>query len=101
MDAEQQKVSKGMVKWVAALTKESVVDVEGVVVKPDTAIAGASQQVELHATFVKCVSRAAGSLPFELEDASRSDTLVVRGGGRPAALLPIAAARCRFASPRA
>lgn len=80
VDADSKKVSKGMVKFVSGLTKESVIDIEGEIVKPAEALAGTSQQVEIHATFVKCVSRAAGNLPFELDDASRSDALVEAEG---------------------
>ena len=69
-------VSKGMVKYVSALTKESVVDLEGCVVKPEAAITGASCPYELAGLTVRCVSRAAGSLPFDLEDASRADAEV-------------------------
>ena len=77
MDGEPPaRVSKGMVKYAAALSKESVVDVEGDVVKPDAPISGATVQVELHATAVRCVSRADGALPFELEDAGRPDSLL-------------------------
>lgn len=69
-------VSKGMVKYVSALTKESVVDLEGCVAKPEAAITGASCPYELAGLTVRCVSRAAGSLPFDLEDASRADAEV-------------------------
>jgi aspartyl-tRNA synthetase len=69
-------VSKGMVKYVCALSKESVVDLEGTVVKPEAAITGASCPYELGAVTVRCISRAAGSLPFDLEDASRPDAEV-------------------------
>ncbi len=66
-------VSKGMIKYVCGLTKESVVDIEGTVVVPQSAITGASVCVELAGCVIRCVSRAAPSLPFELEDASRPD----------------------------
>ncbi len=70
---DEATVSKGMVKYVCALTKESVVDLEGTLVAPTAPITGASIPVELACVVVRCVSRAAPSLPFELEDAGRPD----------------------------
>jgi aspartyl-tRNA synthetase len=70
---DEASVSKGMVKYVCALPKESVLDLEGVVTVPETAITGASVPVELAACTVRCVSRALPALPFDLEDASRPD----------------------------
>lgn len=65
-------VSKGMVKYASALSRESIVDVEGTLAAPEAPIVGCSQsQVELHVTSIRCVSRAA-PLPFEVTDASRS-----------------------------
>lgn len=66
-------VSKGMVKYVCALPRESVIDLEGIVAKPEAPITGASVPLELAATSVRCVSRAAPTLPFELEDAARPE----------------------------
>ena len=73
MFVDDKTVSKGMVKYACALTKESVIDLEGVLVKPDVAITGASCAVELAVTSVRCVSRAAAAMPFDLEDAARPD----------------------------
>jgi len=70
---DEASVSKGMVKYVCALTKESVVDVEGTVTVPEAALTGASVPVELQGCVVHAVSRAAPDLPFQLEDAGRSD----------------------------
>ena len=69
-------VSKGMVKYVSALTKESVLDIEGTIAVPSTPITGCSVPVELAACVVRCVSRAAGELPFQMEDAARPDAEV-------------------------
>eukprot|EP00897_Mesotaenium_endlicherianum_P000974 jgi/Mesen1/10878/ME000093S10397 len=93
-------VSKGMVKYVSALSKESIVDVEGLVVVPKEPVEATSQQasgpgpassatsvrrgggvrvrkgglqVEIQVRKVHTVSRAASSLPLNLEDASRSE----------------------------
>ncbi|KAI4377862.1 hypothetical protein MLD38_015429 [Melastoma candidum] len=70
---KQGVVSKGMVKFVAALSRESVVDVEGVISVPEVAITGATQQVEIQVTKLYCISKASPNLPFNLEDAARSD----------------------------
>lgn len=40
-------ISKQMVKYVASLSKESIIDVIGVVSVPDMEIKGATQQVEV------------------------------------------------------
>jgi len=72
--ADDQTVSKGMVKFASNIPKESIVDVEGLVVAPEQAVEGCSQQIELAVTFIKVVSRAVGNLPFELVDAARPES---------------------------
>ena len=42
---EENVVSKGLIKFVASLSKESIVDVEGVVDVPEAPISGTTQQV--------------------------------------------------------
>ena len=73
MFVDDKTVSKGMVKYACALTKESVVDLEGVLVQPEVPITGATCAVELAVTSIRCVSRAAAAMPFDLEDAARPD----------------------------
>ncbi|GIM10401.1 hypothetical protein Vretimale_14134, partial [Volvox reticuliferus] len=71
--ADDQIVSKGMVKYATQIPKESIVDVEGVITVPQQPIEACSQRdVELQVTAIHAVSRAA-ALPFELVDASRSE----------------------------
>eukprot|EP00249_Psilotum_nudum_P019047 c27072_g1_i1 orf=141-1745(+) len=70
---EKDVVSKGMVKFASGLSKESIVDVEGTVSVPCSSITGTSQQVELKAHKIFCVSKAVPILPLNLEDASRSE----------------------------
>ncbi|MEW5315913.1 MAG: hypothetical protein WDW38_007311 [Sanguina aurantia] len=73
MFANDTTISKGMVKYASALTKESIIDVEGVIVCPERPVESCSQtEVELHVTSIRCISRAA-LLPFEMIDASRSE----------------------------
>lgn len=70
---------QGMVKYVSALPRESVVDVEGVVSVPQNPVESCTiSGVEVHVTSVKCVSRSA-VLPFEVTDASRSDAEIAKG----------------------
>ncbi|KAL9677920.1 hypothetical protein QQ045_015757 [Rhodiola kirilowii] len=67
------EVSPQMVKYVNGLSRESHVDIEGVVSVPDVAIKGASQQVEIQVRKIYGVSRAVPNLPINIEDAARSD----------------------------
>ena len=69
-------VSKGMVKYVSNLTKESVVDIVGVVAKPEEGPVLSCTQtgVEMAPSSIKCISRSVPVLPFQIEDAARSET---------------------------
>ncbi|XP_033098159.1 aspartate--tRNA ligase, cytoplasmic-like [Anneissia japonica] len=68
-------VSKGMVKFAANITKESIVDIEGVVRKVTQKVEGCSQQdVELHVQQLFVISAAEARLPLQIEDASRPVT---------------------------
>ncbi|EAS04430.2 aspartyl-tRNA synthetase protein (macronuclear) [Tetrahymena thermophila SB210] len=64
-------VSKTMVKWVGKVPCESIVDVYGVVSKPETEIKSTSCKLELIVNKVYVVSRSRAQLPFQLEDAAR------------------------------
>jgi aspartyl/asparaginyl-tRNA synthetase len=65
-------VSRQMVKFVANVTKESLVDVAGRVELAPAAIASCTQsQVELQVTQVHLVSAAVPRLPLQVEDAAR------------------------------
>ncbi|KVI00319.1 hypothetical protein Ccrd_021432 [Cynara cardunculus var. scolymus] len=66
-------VSAQMVKYATAISKESFVDIEGIVTVPPEAIKGASQQVEVQVRKIHCVNRAAPVLPINVEDAARSE----------------------------
>ncbi|XP_064606714.1 aspartate--tRNA ligase, cytoplasmic-like [Liolophura sinensis] len=70
-----ERVSKQMVKFVAGINKESIVDLEGFVRKVDQKIESCSQKdVELHVEQTWVVSQACPRLPLLIEDASRPDT---------------------------
>ncbi|QDZ25748.1 aspartyl-tRNA synthetase [Chloropicon primus] len=73
VDKESKVVSKGMIKYVTGLSKESIVDVEGVAVVADKPVDGCSiKGVEIQGTGLFCVSRAA-PLPFDIADACRRE----------------------------
>ncbi|GAB4822582.1 hypothetical protein N2152v2_009628 [Parachlorella kessleri] len=72
-------VSKGLVKYAAAIPRESIVDVEGVIDSPEQPVEACSQSlVELKVTAIHVVSRA-GALPFEVVDAARSAEQLRKG----------------------
>ncbi|KAG7312639.1 Aspartate--tRNA ligase-cytoplasmic [Plutella xylostella] len=67
-----QHTSKQMVKFIGNIPKESIVDVEGSVVKPVSPVASCTvQAVELRAKQLWAVSAARAQLPLLLEDAAR------------------------------
>ncbi|XP_022941321.1 aspartate--tRNA ligase 2, cytoplasmic-like [Cucurbita moschata] len=70
---QPELVSRQMVKYVVGLSRESIVDVEGVVSVPNVAIKGATQQVEIQVRKVYCISKAMPTLPINIEDAARSE----------------------------
>ncbi|KJE94927.1 aspartyl-tRNA synthetase, variant 1 [Capsaspora owczarzaki ATCC 30864] len=69
-------VSKQMVKFVASLSKESFVDVEGTIVGVPTPIESCTlHDIELHVTKIFTVSSAMPRLPFSLDDATNVEPL--------------------------
>eukprot|EP00245_Coleochaete_scutata_P018643 TRINITY_DN980_c0_g1_i1.p1 TRINITY_DN980_c0_g1~~TRINITY_DN980_c0_g1_i1.p1 ORF type:complete len:538 (+),score=117.08 TRINITY_DN980_c0_g1_i1:232-1845(+) len=73
-------VSKGMVKYVSSLTKESIVDVEGIVKVPEGKIESTTQQVEIDVRKVFTLSKSAATLPLNIEDAGRREVESEEGG---------------------
>ncbi|KAJ1686858.1 hypothetical protein LUZ63_018248 [Rhynchospora breviuscula] len=69
-------ISTQMVRFATSLSKESIVDVEGVISVPDPKdpIKGTTQPVEIHVRKIYCVNRNMSNLPINIEDASRSET---------------------------
>ncbi|GAB2226283.1 hypothetical protein Droror1_Dr00022084 [Drosera rotundifolia] len=67
------RVSPQMVKFATGLSRESIVEVEGVVAVPGGPITGASQQVEIIVHKIYCINRALPTLPVNIEDAARSE----------------------------
>ena len=68
---DEPLISAGMVKYSGKITKESIVEIVGVPVKPDQEINGCTIQMELQIHEIWCISKSSGFLPFQLEDASR------------------------------
>jgi len=69
-----ENISKHMVRFAADITKESIIDVKGVVVKTDMIIESCTQQdAEIHVEQVFVVNAATPRLPLLIEDASRRD----------------------------
>ncbi|RLM85778.1 aspartate--tRNA ligase 2, cytoplasmic-like [Panicum miliaceum] len=66
-------VSTQMVKFATALSKESIVDIEGVVSLPKEPLKATTQQVEIQVRKIYCINRATPTLPINLEDAARSE----------------------------
>lgn len=67
-------VTPAMVKYIAGLPAESVVDMAGVVTVPDQPVESATQKmVEIHITAFYCISKATAPMPFQMEDACRPD----------------------------
>ncbi|KAJ3676823.1 hypothetical protein LUZ60_002547 [Juncus effusus] len=67
-------VSLQMVKFATSLSKESIVEIEGIVSVPNEPIKGTTQQVEIQVRKVYCINRAMPNLPINIEDAARSET---------------------------
>ena len=74
-DKETPRQSKAMLSWLAGLNVESIIDVRGELVEAQ--VNSCSQgNVELAIREVRLVSASLPQLPFELEDASRSEAEV-------------------------
>lgn len=89
MFANDETVSRGMVKYACGIPKESIVDVEGVVACPQAPVESCSQRdVELQVTGVRAIARA-GPLPFEVVDAARSDAEIAAAAAKGEALVSV------------
>jgi nondiscriminating aspartyl-tRNA synthetase len=66
-----ETVSKGMVTYASKIPKESIIEIIADVIKPEQAVAGCSQPVELVCKEIWAVNKSVPMLPFQLEDASR------------------------------
>eukprot|EP00375_Theileria_parva_P000846 XP_763516.1 aspartyl-tRNA synthetase [Theileria parva strain Muguga] len=73
IDSKSENNTKDMVKWTSALSFESVVDVYGKVVVPNTPILSTTSSNELSVSKIYCISRSSTNLPFLLRDANNTD----------------------------
>ncbi len=73
-ETKDGNISNAMVKYIAGLPQESVVDMVGTVTVPDAPIDSATQKmVELQITSFHCISKTSAPMPFLMEDACRPD----------------------------
>ncbi|VDN04407.1 unnamed protein product [Thelazia callipaeda] len=67
-----KQISRNMLKFVANISKESIIDVRGVVKEVEQKVSSCTQkEVELHVTELFVVSAAEPRLPLQIEDAAR------------------------------
>lgn len=72
--AVNEKISKAMVRFASNITKESIVDVEGVVSSVPQKIESCTQQdVELQIEQIFVISQAEPRLPLQIDDAARPE----------------------------
>lgn len=73
--AVNENISKQMVKFATNITKESIIDIEGIVTPVEQKIASATQQdIEVHIEKIFIISKSDPRLPLQIEDASRPET---------------------------
>ncbi len=60
-----------MVGYAASLPNESIVDVTGVLVKPEAEVKSCSIKLEMNLMKIYCVNISKANLPFQMKDASR------------------------------
>ena len=71
---EKAGILPEMVKYIAGLPVESIVDMEGVVTVPNNPVEACTQKmVEIQIKKFHCVSKSKTAMPFQLEDAMRPD----------------------------
>ncbi|KAL6539316.1 hypothetical protein OROGR_011965 [Orobanche gracilis] len=85
LNVSEDLVSPQMVKFASSLSRESIVDVEGIVSVPSQPIIGTSQQVEIQVRKLYCLNKAVSILPFNIEDAARSEAEIDKAlqAGKP------------------
>lgn len=66
-------VSKDLLKWLAAVPSESLVDVLGSIVSPETPVTSTTQKSEIQGEKVFCIVKAKRDLPFQLKDAMQPE----------------------------
>lgn len=78
---QSESIPKDMIKYVGAIPRESIVEVQAVVQRAAQPVESTSLRVvELGVQKLYTVNRAAGDLPFQLDDASRPEGAVAEDG---------------------
>jgi aspartyl-tRNA synthetase len=73
-ETKDGSISNAMIKYIATIPAESVVDVTGTLTVTDTPVEKATQQqVEILITHFFCISKVSAPMPFIMEDACRPD----------------------------
>lgn len=71
---ESKDTPVAMVKYIANLPDEAVVDMKGKITVPDQPIESATQKmVEIQISSFHCVNKPSAAMPFQMEDACRPD----------------------------
>lgn len=71
---DNQEITPEMIKYIAGLPVESIVDMEGVVKVPNQPVEACTQKmVEIQIKKFFCVTKAKKAMPFQIEDAMRPD----------------------------
>ena len=68
---KNETTTKEMIKYMAGVPSESIVDIVGVVEKPEKEIESCTQKVEIKISKFFVVNRSTNQLPLQIEDASR------------------------------
>lgn len=68
---KSETISKDMIKYMAGVPSESIVDIVGLVEKPEKEIESCTQKVEIKISKFFVVNRATNQLPLQVEDASK------------------------------
>ncbi|CAG8623737.1 12030_t:CDS:10 [Ambispora leptoticha] len=77
LTVDKDNVSKGFVKFASSIPDESIVDVEGVIIKTKEEIKSTTvTDAELHIKKLYTISETVGRLPFTMDEATRPEDLI-------------------------
>ena len=75
-ETKDGNISQAMIKYIDALPNESVIDMKGVVTVPDKPVESVTQKmVEVQISSLHCVCKVKQTLPFQIEDACKPDSV--------------------------
>ncbi|GAB64640.1 aspartate-tRNA ligase, partial [Plasmodium cynomolgi strain B] len=74
LDIKNNDNDKNMMKWVSNLPQESIVDINGKLIKPEIPIDSTNIKYEVHIKKIFCISKTTKELPFLLKDANMKET---------------------------